>query len=160
MGGYLLFVEKLSKLMNVIAGTALSLIMLLTVTDVVLRYFKMPIVGTFEIVGLGGAIAIGFGIPITSFSRSHIFVDFVVQKFPKTGQAIINIATRLATIAIFAVISHNLFLFSTDLLKSGEVTLTRQIPFYPIAYGLSFCCVVQCFVMIGDIVKIVGGKYE
>ncbi len=160
MVGYLLFVEKLSKLMNVIAGTALSFIMLLTVTDVVLRYFKMPIVGTFEIVGLGGAIAIGFGIPITSFSRSHIFVDFVVQKFPKTGQAMINIATRLATIAIFAVISYNLFLFSTDLLKSGEVTLTRQIPFYPIAYGLSFCCVVQCLVMIGDIAKIVGGKYE
>lgn len=160
MGGYLLFVEKLSKLMNVIAGTALSFIMLLTVTDVVLRYFKMPIVGTFEIVGLGGAIAIGFGIPITSFSRSHIFVDFVVQKFPKTGQALINIATRLATIGIFAVISYNLFLFSTDLLKSGEVTLTRQIPFYPIAYGLSFCCIVQCLVMIGDIVKIVGGKYE
>jgi TRAP-type C4-dicarboxylate transport system permease small subunit len=160
MGGYLLFVEKLSKMMNAVAGTALSFIMLLTVADVVLRFFGMPIVGTFEIVGLGGAIAIGFGIPITSFFRGHIFVDFVVKKFPKTGQNILNLATRLATIAIFTLISYNLFLFSSDLLKSGEVTLTRQIPFYPIAYGLSFCCFVQCLVMIGDIMRIFGGEYE
>ncbi len=160
MEGYLIFVEKLSKLMNVIAGTALSFIMLLTVADVILRYFKMPIVGTFEIVGLGGAIAIGFGIPITSVFRNHIFVDTVVKKFPKIGEDIINIITRLATIIIFILISYNLFLFSNGLLKSGEVTLTRQIPFYPIAYGLSFCCFVQCLVMIGDIVKIIGGKYE
>lgn len=160
MGRYLIFVEKLSKLMNVIAGTALSFIMLLTVADVVLRYFKMPIVGTFEIVGLGGAIAIGFGMPITSVFRNHIFVNDFVEKFPKTGRNIINIATRLATIAIFALISYNLFLFSSSLLRSGEVTLTRQIPFYPIAYGLCFCCFVQCLVMIGDIVKVFGGTYE
>lgn len=146
--------------MNVIAGTALSFIMLLTVADVVLRYAGMPIVGTFEIVGLGGAIAIGFGIPVTSFFRGHIFVDFVVKKLPKTGEDIVNVATRLATIAIFILISYHLFLFSTDLMNSGEVTLTRQIPFYPIAYGLSFCCFVQCLVMIGDIVKIFGGEYE
>jgi TRAP-type C4-dicarboxylate transport system permease small subunit len=84
----------------------------------------------------------------------------VVQKFPKTGQAIINIITRLATIAIFILIAHNLFLYANDLLKSGEVTLTRQIPFYPIAYGISFCCFVQCLVMIGDVAKIFGGEYE
>lgn len=160
MGRYLFFVEKLSKAMNVIAGTALTFIMLLTVADVILRYFGMPIVGTFEIVGLGGAIAIGFGIPVTSFFRAHIFVDFAVKKLPKIGEGIINVATRLATIAIFILLSYHLFLFSTDLLRSGEVSLTRQIPFYPIAYALSFCCLVQCLVMIGDIVKIFGGEYE
>jgi TRAP-type C4-dicarboxylate transport system permease small subunit len=160
MGGYLAFVQKLSKMMNVIAGTALSFIMLLTVADVVLRYFGMPIVGTFEIVGLAGAIAIGFGIPITSVFRGQIFVDFAVNKFPKTGANIINITTRLLTIAIFILIAHNLFLYSNDLLASSEVTLTRQIPFYPIAYGLSFCCIIQCLVMVGDIIKIFRGEYE
>jgi len=160
MKSYLKFIEKLSKMMNVIAGTALTFIMLLTVADVVLRYLGMPIVGTYEIVGLGGAIAIGFGIPITSFFRGQIFVDFLVQKFPKKVQATINTVTRLSTIAIFMLISHNLFLYANDLLKSGEVTLTRQIPFYPIAYGISICCFVQCLVMIGDIAKIFGGEYE
>jgi TRAP-type C4-dicarboxylate transport system permease small subunit len=160
MRGYLTFIEKLSKTMNIIAGVALTFVMFITVADVVLRFCGMPIVGTFEVVGLAGAIAIGFGIPITSFSRGHIFVNFVVKKFPKKGQVVINIATRLATIAIFILVGYNLYLYSNDLLASGEVTLTRQLPFYPIGYSLSFCCFVQCLVMIGDIVKIFGGAYE
>lgn len=160
MKAYLTLIETISRMMNLIAGIALSFIMLLTVADVILRYFKMPIVGTFEIVGLGGAVVIGFGMPITSLSRTHIFVDNFVQKLSKTGENIVNVLTRLATIAIFVLIAYNLFKFSNKLLMSGEVTLTRQIPFYPIAFGLSFCSVVQCLIMIGDIFKIFGGQYE
>lgn len=160
MEGYLKFVEKLCLLMNIIAGTALTFIMLITVADVTLRYFGMPIVGTFELVGLGGAVAIGFGIPVTSFYRGHIFVDFFVQKFPKIGQDSMNLITRLAAFALFIWIGYNLFIYSYDLFQSGEVTLTRQIPFYFIGYGIGVCCSIQCLVLIGDIMKIFGGQYE
>lgn len=158
--GYLKFVEKLSLLMNIIAGTALTFIMLLTVSDVVLRYFGRPIVGTFEIVGMGGAVAIGFGIPVTSFFRGQIFVDFFIQKLPKVGQNVVNFITRLAGIVLFLWIGYNLFIYANDLFQSGEVSLTRQIPFYPIGYGIGVCCFLQCLVFIGDIVKIFGGQYE
>jgi TRAP-type C4-dicarboxylate transport system permease small subunit len=160
MGGLLWITEKLSRLMNVIAGVALTLIMLLTVADVVLRLFGHPIVGTFEIVGLGGAVIIGFGIPITSFMRGHIFVDFVYQKFSKKGQNVFNIITRLMGIGLFAIIGYNVFVYATELFKSGEVTLTRQLPFYPIAYGLGVCCFIECLVLVVDLVKIAEGKYE
>jgi len=160
MAGLLWFTEKLSKLMNVIAYTALTFIMLLTVADVVLRFFGHPIVGTFEIVGLGGAVAIGFGIPLTSWLRAHIYVDFVIQKFPKWGMNTMNILTRVISIALFILIGYNLFIYATDLYTSGEVSLTRQIPFYPIAYGMGVCCFIQCLVLITDIIKVIGGKYE
>ena len=160
MAGLLWFTEKLSKLMNVIAYVALTFIMLLTVADVVLRFFGHPIVGTFEIVGLGGAVAIGFGIPLTSWLRAHIYVDFVIQKFPKWGMNTMNILTRVISIALFILIGYNLFIYATDLYKSGEVSLTRQIPFYPIAYGMGVCCFIQCLVLFTDIVKVIGGKYE
>ncbi len=161
MGAILWIAEKLSKLMSVIAGAALTFIMLLTVCDVFLRYFfDRPIIGTFEIVGLGGAVAIGFALPITSWMRGHIFVDFFVQKFPKAGQGIINIITRLASICLFYLIGHNLIKYGYDLYVSGEVSLTRQIPFYPVAYGMAVCCFIQCLVLICDIFKIFGGQYE
>lgn len=160
MEGYLKFVEKLCLLMNVIAGTALTFIMLITVADVTLRYFGRPIVGTFELVGLGGAVAIGFGIPVTSFYRGHIFVDFFVQKFSKPWQNFMNLLTRAAAFGLFIWIAYNLFIYSHDLFKSGEVTLTRQIPFYPIGYGIGVCCCLQCLVLIGDVIKIFGGQYE
>ena len=92
--------------------------------------------------------------------RGHIFVDFFVQKFPKSGQNIVNIVTRLANIGLFYLIGHNLLKYGHDLFVSGEVSLTRQIPFYPIAYGLAICCFLQILVMICDIYKIFGGQYE
>ena len=44
--------------------------------------------------------------------------------------------------------------------KSGEVSLTLQVPFYPVAYGLEVCCFVQCLVLVCVIIKIFGGEYE
>ena len=161
MGAILWIAEKLSKLMSVISGAALTFIMLLTVCDVFLRYFfDRPIIGTFEIVGLGGAVAIGFALPITSWMRGHIFVDFFVVKFPKAVQGLINIITRLVSIGLFYLIGHNLIKYGYDLYKSGEVSLTRQIPFYPVAYGMAVCSFILCLVLICDIIKIFGGQYE
>ena len=160
MAGFLWFTEKISRLMNVISYIALTFIMLLTVSDVVLRSFKQPIIGTFEIVGMAGAVVIGFGIPLTSWLRGLIYVDFVIQRFPRRGRNFMNILTRAICIIIFIIIGYNLFGYATDLLVSGEVTPTRQIPFYPVVYGLGIACFVQCLVLIADIIKVVGGKYE
>ncbi len=160
MSGFLWLVEKLSNWLNVIAGCALTFIMLLTVSDVGLRLFGHPIVGTFELVGFGGAVAIGFGVPITSWARGHIFVDFFTNKFSKGVRNGMNIFTRLLGIGIFLLIAWNLYLMAGELLQSGEVSLTRHIPFYPIAYGLAFCALLQVIVFITDLVKIFGGDYE
>jgi TRAP-type C4-dicarboxylate transport system permease small subunit len=160
MGGFQNFVLKLSNWMHVVAAIALTFIMLLTVSDVVLRLFGHPIVGTFELVGLGGAVVIGFGIPITSWNRGHIFVDFLINMFPNAIKNGFNVVTRLVSIGLFILVGWNLFVLGNDLLKSGEVTLTRQLPFYPIAYGLGICCLIQCLVLICDLIKIGGGQYE
>ena len=160
MEGVFGIVERLSKWMQAIAAVALTFIMLLTVADVVLRFFGHPIVGTFEIVGLGGAIIIGFAIPITSWMRNHIFVDFLYQKCPQGFQNALNITTRLLGITLFFLLGWNLISMGIELYRSGEVTLTRQLPFYPIAYGLAVCSFIQILVLICDIFKIAGGKYE
>ena len=160
MAGFLWFTEKISRLMNVISYIALTFIMLLTVSDVVLRSFKQPIIGTFEIVGMAGAVVIGFGIPLTSWLRGLIYVDFVIQRFPRRGRNFMNILTRAICIIIFIIIGYNLCGYATDLLVSGEVTPTRQIPFYPVVYGLGIACFVQCLVLIADIIKVSGDHYE
>ena len=160
MAGLFWFTEKICRLMTLIAYSALTFIMLLTVADVTGRIFRHPILGTFEIVGMGGAIAIGFAIPLTSWLRGQTYVDFAIQIFPDRVKNIMNILTRVVCIALFAVIGYNLFLYASNLRVSGEVSLTRQIPFYPVAYGLGVSCFVQCLVLITDIAKVIGGKYE
>ena len=153
-------INGLSRFLNIIAGISLTFLMLLTVMDVILRAFKKPIVGTYELVAFSGAVVIGFAVPLTSWVRGHIFVDFFVLKFSKTGRNIFNITTRCLVIILFFLIGWNLIKYGMDLQKSGEVSLTLQMPFYPVAYGVGVCCFVQCLVMVCDILKILGGEYE
>jgi TRAP-type C4-dicarboxylate transport system permease small subunit len=154
------FIYALSRFMQVIAGIALVFMMTLTTCDVILRIFSRPIIGTYEMVAFTGGVVIGFSMPITSFVRGQIFVDFFYQKFPKFWQNVFNVATRLMVIVLFLFIGSNLMILASDMVKSGEVSLTLQLPFYPIAYGIGVSCFVQCLVLVGDLIKIAGGQYE
>jgi TRAP-type C4-dicarboxylate transport system permease small subunit len=160
MGNVFAFVESLSTLMQIVAGTALTFIMLLTGTDVTLRLFGRPIIGTYEMVSLGGALVLGFALPMTSWLRGHIFVDFLYVKCPRKVQQAMNVATRIICIAVYLMIGWNLLLMGMELYASGEVTITRHLPFYPVAYALGLCCFAECLVLICDIGKIAGGTYE
>ena len=160
MKGFKNTVNGISRFLNVIAGMSLTFLMLLTISDVILRFFKRPIVGTYELVAFSGAVVIGFSLPFTSWMRAHIFVDFFIIKFSKRVRNIFNITTRCIVIVLFFLIGWNLIKYAIDLQKSGEVSLTLQIPFYPVAYGIGICCFIQCLVMFCDILKIFGGEYE
>jgi TRAP-type C4-dicarboxylate transport system permease small subunit len=160
MKGFLEKIKGLSRFLNIIAGISLTFLMLLTVMDVILRSLKSPIVGTYELVAFSGAVVIGFAVPLTSWVRGHIFVDFFILRFSQKVRNIFNIATRCLVIVLFFLIGWNLIKFGIDLQKSGEVSLTLQLPFYPVAYGVGVCCFVQCLVLICDVIKILGGEYE
>ena len=160
MESYLNLVKHLSRFLNFIAGIAITFVMALTVGDVILRTFGKPIVGTYELVAFTGAVVIGFAVPMTSWVRGHIFVDFFVLKMPPWVQNVFNVVTRCVGTALFYLIGWNLLKMAMDLQKSGEVSPTLQLPFYPVAYAVGVCCFVQCLVLVGDILKIFGGKYE
>ena len=160
MNGFLNKINGLSRFFNVIAGISLTFLMLLTVMDVILRALKRPIVGTYELVAFSGAVVIGFAVPLTSWLRGHIFVDFFILRFSQKVRNIFNITTRCLVIVLFFLIGWNLIKYGMDLQKSGEVSLTLQMPFYPVAYGVAVCCFVECLVLICDVIKIFGGKYE
>ncbi len=160
MKGFLSKINGLSRFLNIIAGISLTFLMLLTVMDVILRTLRSPIVGTYELVAFSGAVVIGFAVPLTSWVRGHIYVDFFILRFSQTVRNIFNTATRSLVIVLFFLIGWNLIKYGIDLQKSGEVSLTLQMPFYPIAYAVGVCCFVQCLVVICDIVKIFGGEYE
>ncbi len=160
MKGFSSKIWGLSRFLNIIAGISLTFLMLLTVMDVILRIFKSPIVGTYELVAFSGAVVIGFSVPLTSWVRGHIFVDFFIQGLSQKVKNIFNLTTRCLVVVLFFLIGWNLIKYGMDLQKSGEVSLTLQMPFYPVAYGVAVSCFVQCLVMICDILKIFGGEYE
>jgi TRAP-type C4-dicarboxylate transport system permease small subunit len=160
MNFFLDLILRLSRVAQVIAGIALTGIMGLTVTDVILRSYGRPIVGSYEIVALMGALVVGFSLPFTSWVRGHIYVDFLVQKLSASPRKAFHAATRGLAMLLFFLVAWNLFGMGLDLKKSGEVSPTLQIPFYPIVYAVGVCCFLQFLVLLGDLVKLFRGKYE
>jgi len=159
MNAFMETISKIIKVMNVIAGIALTFIVLLTVCDVVLRAFGHPILGVYEVVAMAGGVVIGFVAPYTSWIRGHIFMDFVLQKLSVESRKIFNIVTRCVGIALFLMISWNVIKIATNFHDVGEISNTLQIPLYPIASGVSFCFFVLAVVLFCDIVKIVEGTF-
>ncbi len=153
-------VSKISKGMNAVAAVALAFMILLTVADVIMRYFRRPIIGTYEMVALSGAVIIGFSIPFTSWMKGHINVDFFILKLTPEGRRIFNLITKSLGIGLFVIIGWNLLILGMDLSKAGEVTPTRHLPIHPVLYGVGVCCFFECLVLLCDIVKIFEGKYE
>ena len=160
MAGQFKILRFVSKLLNIIAGIAVTVMMLLTVADVLLRAGGHPIIGTYEIVALLLALVIGFGIPQVSLDRGHVYMDFLLEKLSKRGKKVMNTITRLFCIIFFLPLGYNLFNVGARFHASGEVSATIKIPFYPVAYGVAVCCLLECCVFIFDIVRIWRGQYE
>jgi TRAP-type C4-dicarboxylate transport system permease small subunit len=149
-----IFCKKLGRWMDVVGGIALCSMMMLTVVDIVLRMFGNPIVGTYELVAVLSAITIGYAIPQTSLENGHIYVDFLVEKCPDAIKNGILIFVRILGIALFALLTWHLFLKGTFLYKAGDISQTLHIPYYPVAYALSFCAFIECFVLMMDIIRV------
>jgi len=137
----------ISRGMYVIAGVALAGSMFLTVADVILRTFKMPIVGTYELVGLLGALVVGFALPQTSRMLGHVLMDFVTSRLTGGVNRFLRILTRIMGILLFAIIAWNMCNLGFDYWKAGEVTPTLQLPTYPVAFAIAIASAVECLVL-------------
>ncbi len=153
MNGFNNIVLKLAKSMDVLSGLVLTFMMLITVTDVVLRVSGRPITGTYELVFLSGAVVIACAIPRTSWEGGHVNVDFVIMGFSMAVRKVVTIITRLFGIAFFFLLGWNLFALGTQLYSKEEVSLTLHVPIYPVAYILGISAFVECLVLVSDMLK-------
>ena len=146
-------VQDLARKMYWVAGTAIVAMMLLTFADVVLRYFRRPIPGTYELVCFLGAVAVSFAMAHTTIEKGHVSVSFIVTLFPSRLQRLIECMTSCFGFFFFALIAWQSFIYANDLYASHEVSLTLELPFYPFVYGIGFSAAVVCLILLSDFIK-------
>ncbi len=120
MKGVLDVIKGISRVLHFLAGVALVFIVVLTTADVVLRAFKRPILGTYEIVTFTGAVVILFALPLSSWIRSHIYVDFFILKFPRRVQNAFHVVTRCMAIFLFFLFGWNILKYAADLQRTAR----------------------------------------
>ena len=68
-------ISGIVRVMYSISGVAILGMIVITVSDVTLRFFRMPINGAYELVSFLGALAISFAIAQTCVQKGHVASD-------------------------------------------------------------------------------------
>ncbi len=130
--------NKFTDVLKLIGAIALTAMMMLTVVDVIGRYFKSPIFGSVELVGFLATIVVAAALPYTYKMDGHVGVEILVRLLSEKTQAWIDILTRSLTLVLFALITWQMFLYGEDIYKTGEVSMNLEFPIYYIVYLLAF----------------------
>jgi len=157
------FLDKLSRLLNkilvLIAGLFLVGMILLTCSNILLRIVWVPVKGTFELMGFFCAIVTAFALVYTQIKRGHVGIDLVVNKFSTKAQRILSSINHLICMIFFAIAGWQIARWATTLWKTGEVTETLRIIFYPFTYAVALGCLVLALVLLVELVKVlIEGK--
>lgn len=139
------------RVVNLLPLLGLVIIMLLGVAEVMLRPFDVSIYGAFEMIGFVGSVVVFFSMPQTLIEKGHIQISVVVSKFSNRVQATIDVITGALSIGVCALVVWQAGSVATDMLRSGEVSLTLGIPFYPFVYGIAFSCGLLGLVFLSDL---------
>ena len=130
--------DKFSDFLKIIGQIALVCMMMLTVVDVIGRYFKHPIFGSVELTGFFATIIVAAALPYTYKVDGHVGVEILVRLLSQKAQLIIDIFTRLLSLALFSIITWQMFIYAHDIKQSGEVSMNMEFPIYYIVYLLAF----------------------
>ena len=144
---------KVAEVFNWVSAAAVAGMMMLTCMDIILRLFRHPIPGTYEMVGFLGAVFAAFALGFTSVNRGHIAVDFLVQRLPARAQTLVDSINDAICAVFFGFLSHQCLIYAGNLKSAGEVSMTLQMPVYPFVYGIALGCFLLTLVLAVQSVK-------
>ena len=154
------FTNFINRLLMWVAGCILGAMILLTCGNICLRLFWMPVKGTFELMGYGGAVIMAFALGMTQIQRGHIAVDVLFLRFSKGTQRLLTGLSDIVCTAFFTIVSWQVAKYATILLKTGEVTETLRIIYYPFTYGVALGCATLALAFLTDFLKTLVQKEE
>jgi len=149
-------IYSINRVAAVIAAIVLAGMMLLTVGDVVGRYFfNSPIKGTWELVGLFLICAGTWGLGYCQMEKSHISISIILERFPKRVRALFRSFTYLVGLLGFGIICWRVFLLSLKYftMPRGNVTDTLEVPYAPFMLALSIGTGLMVLILLIDLIR-------
>jgi TRAP-type C4-dicarboxylate transport system permease small subunit len=137
-----------SRAWAVLGGLVLMAVMTMTVASVLMRaILGAPILGDYELVEMGSAIAAFSFLPYCQRTRGHVAVDIFTQKAPARVNAALAAAGSLLLLLIALVLFWRMILGGYDFHRYHERTTNLGIPrwwaFPPILVSLALLALVS-----------------
>jgi TRAP-type C4-dicarboxylate transport system permease small subunit len=145
---------------SILGAVCLTLMMLLTVSDVAGRYFfNHPIQGTNEITGLLLVLVASSALAYSQIKKGHIRVDIISGRLSPRGQIILDAIAYFFCLFGSALITWQTFVRAGVYIVSRRPTETLSIPFFPfmlvLGLGFFFLAVVSLIDFLRSLAKVV-----
>jgi len=138
--------RKLVLLLAALAGLGLLMMMLVTCADIVLRAFRISFSGAYDIVKMTAAVTISCALPYTTAIKGHVAVEFFFHRLGPRGRIATDTLIRLLAMTLFSLLTWQFVQYGNALKKSGEVSMTLQLPVFWVPYMMAFSCAVVVLV--------------
>lgn len=156
--------EAISRIITVAHGIGvafMTLMMLLTVSDVIMRYlFNRPIMGSFELTQFFMAILVSFGISYTAIKKGHVGVDIIISRLSRKTRMIVNMITQLLALVLFSLVSWRNIDQAINVKANGTTSSVLLIPVFPFVYVFAFGCALLSLVLLLDFIESILGVSE
>ena len=155
-------IHFLSRIMNILASAVLVAMMLLTVSDVCLRYFlRRPILGTTELTE-NMMVCLAFSaLAWCAAQQGHLKVDLVMSRFSPRIQAVCDSLTLMVGLIMVALIAWRSFMEGLVVRELNIISSLIKIPAFPfyfvVAVGCALLCLVMAVQLIQNVHKAVNG---
>ena len=155
MEGLERFVYWVTHRLSMVAQTALFLIMLIILANIVMRYFWAPIKGTYEMVEVLGALFLSLGAAYCAVTRSNIAVEFAVEMLSPKKQTLVDIGTNLISFLFIAFISWGVLEYAGTVYQRGRETAALGLPLFPVYYLVSLGMFLLALVVLTELIRLI-----
>ena len=138
---------------TVIGCTFLIVLMFLIVINIILRFFKSPILGHYELVELFALVAVSFALVYSAMHKTHVAIEIVVSRFPQRVQAALEVFSSIFGLGFWAVILWASVSIIPERVMKGETSHALGIPYLPFRLFWVSALLLFCLVLIIDILK-------
>ena len=142
------FLYDLTYNLAILGGIILVIVILINFISILSRIiFLNPLVGDFELVEIGSAIAISSFLPLCHLKKGNVIVDFITAKLNFKKIAFLDCISSVIYGLIALFFTWRMFFGAKDMYNYQEETMLLQfpiwIPFLPVSFSfglLSVCC--------------------
>ena len=127
----------LQKVLMATAAFFLIAMMLMTCADIVCRQVWKPLPGVFELMGLFGSLVVACALGYTQRRKDHLAVDIVTNIYPIIIQKSLEMLNRFVCMLFSILACWQVSRVAGNLMRTGEVTETLRMIYYPFTYGVA-----------------------
>lgn len=136
----------LKKIVNVqqfLSNMFLLFIMAIITFDVLGRnLLNKPLIGTYELTEIGAALLVFFALAMTHQHGEHVTIDFIVERFSKKAQNILNGVIEIIIAVILVFMSWHVFENGLRMMERNATTTDLGLSVHPVLFIITFTLII------------------